>query len=75
MKFIHRLKEKAIRFARNEEAASAIEYAIVAGVVVVVLLAGITVFYESLSAAFSSIADLIPGATGDGGGEGGGDGG
>ena len=66
MKVFSDMKIKAMRFFQNEEGASAIEYAVIAGVLVVVLLAGIETFYGSVSAAFADIADKIGGATGTG---------
>lgn len=64
MKFFSDMKIKMLRFFQNEEGASAIEYAIIAGVLVVVLLAGIQAFYGSVSDAFSDIASKVGVATG-----------
>lgn len=57
-----RVQEAVYRFIKDEQAASAIEYAIVAGVVVAVLLGGVQAFFGSVSDAFTTIAAAVTGA-------------
>lgn len=68
MIYFHNVREAVSRLVKDEEAASAIEYAIVAGVVVAVLLAGVQTFFGSVNEAFTAIADAVNGAVvGEGG--------
>jgi len=62
MIYFHNVREAVSRLVKDEEAASAIEYAIVAGVVVAVLLAGVETFFGSVSTAFATIAAAVNGA-------------
>ena len=54
---------KARAFARSEEGASAIEYAIVVAMVAVVVVAFITPIGERILAIFDSILNALPAAT------------
>lgn len=62
MTYFRRFQEAVYLFVKDEQAASAIEYAIVAGVVVAILLAGVEAFFGSVSAAFTTIATAVTGA-------------
>ncbi|MFI8397040.1 MULTISPECIES: Flp family type IVb pilin [unclassified Pseudomonas] len=54
---------RARAFARSEEGASAIEYAIVVAMVAVVVVAFITPIGERILAIFDSILNALPAAT------------
>jgi Flp pilus assembly pilin Flp len=71
MTYFRKVQEAVARLVKDEEAASAIEYAIVAGVVVAVLLAGVQAFFGSVSDAFEAIAGAVTGIVGEGEGGGG----
>lgn len=60
MKFIQGVKDQVARFVRDEEAASAIEYAVVAGLLVVGLLAAFPGFIATIGTSLSTIVGLIP---------------
>lgn len=66
MIYFHNVREAVSRLVKDEEAASAIEYAIVAGVVVAVLLVGVQTFFGSVNDAFAAIAGAVNGVVGGG---------
>lgn len=66
MIYFHNVREAVSRLVKDEEAASAIEYAIVAGVVVAVLLGGVQIFFGSVNDAFAAIAGAVNGVVGGG---------
>ncbi len=51
------------RLARDESAATAIEYGLIAGLVSVAIIAALTALGQSLSNLFSSVAQTINSAT------------
>jgi Flp pilus assembly pilin Flp len=59
MKYFQAVKERVAGFLLDEEAASAIEYAVVAGVIVAILLGAMQVFFGTLETTFESIAQGI----------------
>lgn len=63
MKYFQAVKERVAGFLLDEEAASAIEYAVIAGVIVMALAVALNVFFDGLEDAFESIAGKIPTGT------------
>lgn len=79
-----RITARARGFLRSTRAVSALEYAILVGVIAVGVTAAITTFGEQIEAALTTISGNLTGSVGDigiigggdgGGGDGGGDGG
>jgi pilus assembly protein Flp/PilA len=63
---------KTIQFARNEEGASAIEYALITALIAMVLIAGVTALGKNLDTWYTNMANTVSGwASGGGGGFGG----
>jgi len=54
---------KAKAFAADREGATAIEYAVIAGLIAVVIMVGARALGNDLSTLFSSIGDALPTAT------------
>lgn len=54
--------EKLIRFLRDEEGVTAIEYGLIAALIAVVIIVAVTNVGTSLSAKFQEIADAVTGA-------------
>jgi len=52
------------RFFREEEGVTAIEYGLIAALIAVVIIAGVTFLGDELDAIFSEIAETIQGAGG-----------
>lgn len=58
------------RFAKDESGATAIEYGLIAALVAVVIIAGLSILGPRLSDTFEGIAGNLPGDdAGEGGGE------
>ena len=49
------------RFAKDEDGATAIEYGLIAGLIAVVIIGGLTVLGNNIEAAFQEIATRIAG--------------
>jgi len=56
--------EKLIRFLKDEEGVTAIEYGLIAALIAVVIIVAVTNVGTSLSAKFQEIADAVTGAGG-----------
>jgi pilus assembly protein Flp/PilA len=50
------MKNFLVRFIRNESGATAIEYGLIAGLIAVVIIAGVTAVGTKLSAKFNAVA-------------------
>jgi pilus assembly protein Flp/PilA len=48
--------EKLLRFARDESGATAIEYGLIAGLIALVIVAGVTLVGTRLSTVFTSVS-------------------
>lgn len=59
-------------FIKREDGASAIEYAIIAGLIAVVIVGGATILGKDISQLFKDIAGALPKTVGGGGGGAGG---
>lgn len=55
------MKQALVKFFRDEEGASAIEYGLIAGLVAVFLIASLTALGTSLGTFFSGIATTLDG--------------
>ncbi|NTU43084.1 MAG: Flp family type IVb pilin [Nitrospirales bacterium] len=53
------MKEIMKRF-RNEEGASAVEYALIAGLIAVVIIGVVTLLGQNISGVFQAISDALP---------------
>lgn len=60
MKLFTTLRSKFERFFQDEAGASAIEYAIIAGLIAVAIMVGARVLGTGISDMFSSIATALP---------------
>lgn len=49
------------RFAKDEDGATAIEYGLIAGLIAVVIIGGLTLLGNNINAAFDNIANTIAG--------------
>ncbi len=59
------MKDQLVKFWKDEEGATAIEYALIAGLIAVVIIAALTTLGGSVNAVFTNIADAlenVPGA-------------
>ena len=54
-----------IRFAKDEDGATAIEYGLIAALVSVAAIGALTAMGNSLSTMFNSVSSAMSGATGD----------
>ena len=52
--------EKLIRFFKDEEGATAVEYGIMVALIAIVIIAAVTVLGGNLSSTFQTVADLMP---------------
>jgi len=52
--------QKALTFIRDEEGASAAEYALLVGLIAVVIIAGVTLIGVNINAMFTRVAGLLP---------------
>ena len=52
--------EKLIRFFKDEEGATAVEYGIMVALIAIVIIAAVTLLGENLSKTFSSVAAEMP---------------
>jgi pilus assembly protein Flp/PilA len=52
--------EKLIRFFKDEEGATAVEYGIMVALIAIVIIAAVTLLGENLSKTFSSVASEMP---------------
>lgn len=57
------MKDQIIKFWRDEEGATAIEYGLIAGLIAAGLVAALTLLGGNIRALFNAIAAIIPGAT------------
>lgn len=57
------MKQALLRFWRDEEGATAIEYGLIAGLIAVVLVTALTVLGTDLGLLFTSISKAVTGAT------------
>ena len=57
------MSAKLRNFISNESGATAIEYGLLAGLIAVVIVAGVTLAGDNLSALFNTIATSLTGAT------------
>lgn len=63
------MKDQLVKFWKDEEGATAIEYALIAGLIAVVIIVALGALGDSISEMFNTIADEVEGATaGMGGG-------
>ena len=53
------MKNLAIRFAKDESGATAIEYGLLAALIAVVLITAVTTLGRNISTSFSSIANSV----------------
>ncbi|HWK54992.1 MAG TPA: Flp family type IVb pilin [Hyphomicrobiales bacterium] len=58
---------KLRRFLREEEGASAIEYAIIAGLIAAAIILAVTTLGQQIAQFFSSLVDALPEVAGEGG--------
>ena len=52
---------KILNFVRNEEAASAVEYGLIIGLIAVALITVLTMLAGGLEGMFSAVCDQLPG--------------
>jgi pilus assembly protein Flp/PilA len=52
--------EKIIRFFKDEEGATAVEYGIMVALIAIVIIAGVTLLGTNLKATFNSAAAVVP---------------
>jgi pilus assembly protein Flp/PilA len=52
--------DKLIRFFKDEEGATAVEYGIMVALIAIVIIAAVTLVGQGLSTTFQSVADTIP---------------
>lgn len=55
------LRQKVTNFIKREDGASAIEYALIAGLMAVIIIAALGGLGDALSTAFNTIADALTG--------------
>ena len=53
-------KNAVVRFVREEEGVTAIEYGLIAGLVAVVIIGAVTTLGTKLNAVFTNIANALP---------------
>ncbi|MBP6020558.1 MAG: Flp family type IVb pilin [Burkholderiaceae bacterium] len=61
------MKQQLAQFWNDEEGATAIEYGLIAGLIAVVIIAGVTAIGTDLEALFQSISGTLKGAIPGGG--------
>lgn len=55
------MKQAVLRFLRDEEGATAIEYGLIAGLIAVVLITTLTTLGTDIGAVFTKISDAVTG--------------
>lgn len=65
------MKDQLVKFWKDEEGATAIEYALIAGLIAVAIIGALTLLGNKIGDTFNTIADTLPTVEG-GGVEGGG---
>lgn len=53
------MKDQLVKFWKDEEGATAIEYALIAGLIAVVIIAALTTLGDQIGGMFNGIADKI----------------
>ena len=53
-------KNAVVRFVREEEGVTAIEYGLIAGLIAVVIIGAVTTLGTKLNAVFTNIANALP---------------
>ncbi|MCR4159364.1 Flp family type IVb pilin [Kerstersia gyiorum] len=56
------MKEQIVRFLKDEDGATAIEYGLIAGLIAVVIIASLTLLGDQLKVSFDKIGTAITGA-------------
>jgi pilus assembly protein Flp/PilA len=59
---------KLVNFIKDEEGATAVEYAIMAGLIAAVIIAAVTILGQNVDQTFTDIAGAVPAPAGVGGG-------
>lgn len=59
------MKEQLIQFWNDEEGATAIEYGLIAGLIAVAIIGGVTLLGDQLSAIFTAISGRLTEAAAD----------
>ena len=55
---------KLVNFIKDEEGATAVEYAIMAGLIAAVIIGAVTILGQNVDQTFTDIAGVIPAGTG-----------
>lgn len=58
------MKQALVKFLRDEEGATAIEYGLIAGLIAVVIITAVTAIGTDLTSTFEAISDALPTGTG-----------
>lgn len=58
------MKQALVKFFRDEEGATAIEYGLIAGLIAVVIITAVTAIGTDLTSTFEAISDALPAGTG-----------
>lgn len=66
MKYFVLLRDKLTTFHRGQDGASAIEYAVIAGLIAVGIIVAAGTLGDGIAGLFDHIADELPGTTGGG---------
>ncbi len=61
------MKEQIVRFLKDEDGATAIEYGLIAGLIAVVIIAALTLLGDELDKSFTKVKDAVAGANTTGG--------
>lgn len=64
------MKEQIVRFLKDEDGATAIEYGLIAGLIAVVIIAALTLLGGELDKSFTKVKDAVAGANKTGGADG-----
>ncbi|MDD3758293.1 MAG: Flp family type IVb pilin [Advenella sp.] len=64
------MKDQLVKFWKDEEGATAIEYALIAGLIAVVIIGALTVLGNRVTLVFDNIADALKDVPGAGAGAG-----
>jgi pilus assembly protein Flp/PilA len=57
---------KLVNFIKDEEGATAVEYAIMAGLIAAVIIAAVTILGQNVDQTFTDIAGAVPAGVGGG---------